>query len=135
MGAPALLMMAAGTLMSADAQMTAGNIAAEEAELGAKIQETAATQREADRKTALADAMATANAQAAAGGVAAFEGSPLTILNESIRAEETATERDVFNTRISALTERARGKNAQFQGKAGAFSTLLKGGGQAAALA
>ena len=124
----------AGTLLSADAQAKAGKTAAKEAELSAQTAEVAATQREADRKERLASAMATANAQAGAAGIAAFEGSPLTILQQSIEAEETATERDLFNTRISALTTRARGQSAKLQGQIGAVSSLLKGGATAAQL-
>lgn len=125
---------AAGTLLSAGVQIKAGRTAAREAELSAQVQETAATQREADRKEALAKAMATANAQAGASGIAAFEGSPLTILQQSIENEQTATERDRFNTRISALTTRARGQSFRTQTQVGAASSLLRGGSAAAQL-
>ena len=114
------------SLIGIAAQVSAGRQAAKESELSAQIQETAATQREADRKERLASAMATANANAGAAGIAAFEGSPLTILQTSIEAEETATERDFFNTRISALTTRARGKSAQRGANIGAATTLVK---------
>ncbi len=125
---------AAGTLLSAGTQIKAGRDTAKEAELSAQTAEVAATQREADRKDMLAKALATANAQAGAAGIAAFEGSPLTILQESIKAEETATERDMFNTRISTLTTRARGQTAKSQAQLGAATSLFKGGAQAAQL-
>ena len=115
------------SLLSVGAQLKAGRTAAAESEQSALIQETAATQREADRKERLASAMATANAQAGAAGIAAFEGSPLTILQTSIEAEETATERDRFNTRISAMTTRARGKAARSASRIGAAQSLIKG--------
>lgn len=127
-------MLAASSLLSAGAQVKAGRDAVAESELSAQTAELGATQREADRKERLAAAMATANAQAGASGIAAFEGSPLTILQQSIEAEETATERDMFNTRISALTTRARGKSAQSQARLGAATSLLKGGSQTAQL-
>lgn len=125
---------AAGSLLSAASQRSAGKTAAKEAELSAQAGEVAATGREVDRKERLAKAMATANAQAGAAGIAAFEGSPLTILQESIKTEETATERDQFNTRISALTTRARGKTAERAGRIGAGVSLLQGGAKFAQL-
>jgi hypothetical protein len=119
---------AAGALVSAGSQVQAGKASAREAELTAQIQETAATQRESDRKNRLAEALATANAQAGASGIAAFEGSPLTILQQSIENEQTATERDSFNTRISTLSTRARGQSSRQMANAGAVSSLVKGG-------
>ena len=115
------------SLISANQQARAGKQSLREAELSAQTEELAATQREGDRKERLAKAMATANAQAGAAGIAAFEGSPLTILQESIRNEETATERDRFNARISALTTRARGESALSTARVGAATTLAKG--------
>ena len=134
MADPITIAMVAGTLLSAGAQVSAGKQTARESELSAQTAEVAATQRETDRKERLAQAMATANAQAGAAGIAAFEGSPLTILQQSIENEQTATERDQFNTRISALTTRARGKSAQGIARIGAASTLLTGGATAAQL-
>ena len=134
MADPVTITMVASSLLAAGTQIQAGRTAAKEAELSAQVEETAATQREADRKQRLAEAMATANAQAGASGIRAFEGSPLTILQQSIEAEETATERDMFNTRISALTTRARGKSAQGQAQLSAATSLLKGGAQTAQL-
>jgi hypothetical protein len=128
-------LIAASSLLSAGTQVKAGREAAKEAEITAQTQELAATQREADRKERLARAMATANASAGASGIAAFEGSPLTILQQSIEAEQTATERDAFNARIGALTTRARGSSAQAQGRLSAAGTLLQGGSNIAQLA
>lgn len=125
MAIPMMIASAGMSLYSAYQQNQAGKVARTEAEQTAKLEETAAIQREADRKDRLANALATANAQAAAAGVAAFEGSPLSILNESIRAEETATERDMFNTRISALMARRRGKSLQQRARIGAAGSLV----------
>ena len=130
----AIGMAAASTLLAASSQRTAGKTAAKEAELSAQTAELGATQRETDRKERLARAMATANAQAGAAGIRALEGSPLTILQESIKNEETATERDRFNTRISALTTRAKGQTAQRAGRIGAVTSLLQGGSKVAQL-
>ena len=134
MADPITIAAAAGTLLSAGAQVSAGKQAVRESELSAQTAEVAATQREVDRKERLAQAMATANAQAGAAGIAAFEGSPLTILQQSIENEQTATERDQFNTRISVLGARARGKSAQGIARIGAASTLLTGGARTAQL-
>ena len=122
------------SLISANQQARAGKQSLREAELSAQTEELAATQREGDRKERLAKAMATANAQAGAAGIAAFEGSPLTILQESISNEETATERDRFNSRISALTTRQRGQSAKTISRIGAASTLLQGASNTAQL-
>ena len=134
MADPLTIAMVGGTLLSAGGQIKAGKAAERESELTAQTQELAATQRETDRKGRLAEALATANAQAGASGIRAFEGSPLTILNQSIANEETATERDLFNTRIGALTTRARGQTDKRAGQIGAATSLLKGGARAAQL-
>ncbi len=97
-------------------------IAAEQEELGAK-------QREADRKERLAIALASQNAAAGAGGIAAFEGSPLTIMKEDIRREQVATERDLFSSQLASMTARSRGKVKQ----AGLRSQSLLTAGSAAA--
>lgn len=91
-------------------QRTAADIAEAEGKVAAQQEEVAAVQREADRKSRLATAMASQTASAGARGVAAFEGSPLSVLQEDIRREGVATERDVMQTRLAAMTARQRGK-------------------------
>lgn len=108
MGA-AVAVMAASTLISAQQANQAATIQKRESELSAKSMKLAGTQREADRKERLAMALASQNAAAGASGIAGFEGSPLTIMEEDIRRGETAGERDAFNTRLGALTTKARG--------------------------
>ncbi len=104
----------------------AGKIAQGEAEVAAKQEELAAVQREGDRKNRLAEVLASQNASAGARGVAAFEGSPLTILQEDIRKEEKATQRDIFQTRLKTMTIRARGALARRQATTGANIGLLR---------
>lgn len=87
----------------ADIALGESKVAAEQEDLGAK-------QREADRKERLAIALASQNAAAGARGVAAFEGSPLTIMKEDISREKTATERDVFSSKLASLTAKSRGE-------------------------
>lgn len=102
-----------------------GKIARGEAEVAAKAEEAAGVSREADRKSRLADALASQNATAGAGGVAAFEGSPLSIMKEDMRRAGEATERDEFQTKLKALTLRTRGKIAERQAKTGANIGLI----------
>lgn len=101
-------------LVSAGVQSSQGgaqaSIAKGQGEIDAQQEELGAKQRESDRKERLAIALSSQNARAGAGGVAAFEGSPLTVMNEDIRREETATSRDAFQTQLKAMTLRAGGK-------------------------
>lgn len=85
----------------------------DEAEIAAKQEELAVKQREADRKDRLAGALATQNAMAGARGVAAFEGSPLTVLQDSIEREQLATERDTFSTRMQTMGMRQVARTRQ----------------------
>jgi hypothetical protein len=123
------------SLLSFAQSRSAGKIAAKEAEVGAQQEELAAIQREGDRKSRLAQSIATQTAGAGASGISVFEGSPLSTLQESISAEETATERDVFQSRLSALTTRTRGKVAKSQASSRAITGLLGDTTKAATLA
>lgn len=95
------------SLISNRASKVQSRIEAQQAEVAAKAEELRLVQREADRKDRLATALAAQNALAGAKGVAAFEGSPLTILQDSIRREQTATERDKFSTELETLAIRS----------------------------
>lgn len=115
MGVAAIpLIISAGTsLMQAQQTRTAGKIQRIEAETAAKQEELAVIQREADRKESLARAMASQTASAGAKGISAFEGSPLAVLQADIAKEEEATQRDIFMSKLSTMTTRARGTIAQ----------------------
>ena len=104
-----------------------GKIAQMEAETQAKAEEAAGIQREADRKSRLAEALASQNAAAGAKGIAAFEGSPLSVMQEDMRQEAESTSRDDFQTQMRARTLRARGSIARDQAKAAAKIGLLSG--------
>lgn len=121
-------------LLSASQGISAGRIAKLEAETEAVQIETAAAQREADRKELLARATASQSAAAGAGGIL-FSGSPLTILEEDIRRAEEAGERDSLQARIASSAAKTRGKVALKQAKGRAIVGLLKAGGNAAASA
>ena len=102
-----------------------GDALRREAETAAKQEELAATQREADRKAKLGEAMASQNAAAGAKNIKAFEGSPLTILQEDIRREEVATERDKFGSQLSNLSGRIRARTQAGSVKSQAAISLL----------
>ena len=106
-------------------QRAQGDIARGEAEVAAKAEEAAGVSREADRKGRLAEALASQNASAGASGIAAFEGSPLSVMKEDVRREKVATERDKFQTKLKSMTLKARGKIAQRQAKTGANIGLI----------
>lgn len=127
-GVITLLAQGASSVRSAGAQRTAGRITELETETAAQKEELGAVQREADRKAKLSRALSSQIASSGAKGISAFEGSPLTILQADIEAEETATERDAFNTRLTALTMRTRGQAAKTISKAESGLTLLSGG-------
>lgn len=125
MGFAPLALSAGLSLMQAQQEKSAGEITKQESDIAASQIEMGAVQREADRKERLAAAMASQNAAAGAGGVAAFEGSPLSILEADIAREETATERDIFQTELAALTTRTRGTVAKQSAKEGATMGLI----------
>jgi hypothetical protein len=110
---------------------SAGKIAEMEAQTEAAQIETAAAQREADRKERLARAV---SSQIAAGGASGltFEGSPLSVLEEDVRREGEATQRDVLMSDLAAKSARARGTVAKKQAKGAAVLGLLKTASDAA---
>lgn len=113
-------------VLSFGQQKAAGDIARGESKVAAQQEELAAIQREGDRKDRLAQALASQNASAGAKGIAAFEGSPLTIMEEDIRREEQATQRDIFQSQLKQQTIKAQGKVAQNQARFGATVGLMR---------
>jgi hypothetical protein len=116
-----------GTLLSFGQTRTAAKIAKGEAKVAARQTELGAVAREANRKERLAEAMASQMAGAGAKGIAAFEGSPLTILQADIEREERGTQRDKFATELQAYTQRAAGKIQSKQMMAKAYLQLGEG--------
>lgn len=107
---------------------SAGKIAEMEAKTEAKQIETAAAAREADRKEDLARALASQAAGAGASGIA-FEGSPLSVLEEDIRREKVAGEREGLTAGLGAMAARTRGKvtKRQVTGQANLKSLMQLG--------
>ena len=117
MATAALIVSAAAGLASAATKQTQSSIEAGQAEVAAKTEELRLVQREADRKDRLASALATQNAMAGAKGIAAFEGSPLTVLEDSIQRGQTASQRDRFSTELGVLAQRSSARiRRKFQG-------------------
>lgn len=99
----------------------AGKSARRESETKALAEEAAGVSREADRKARLVQALASQNAAAGAAGVAAFEGSPLSVMEEDIKTESKATQRDEFMTKVRARSIRAQGRIAEKQARTTGF--------------
>ena len=115
-------------------QKNAATAAKNEAELKAEQEKLAATQRESDRKERLAYAMSSQTASAGARGVISSEGSPLTVLQEDIRREEVATERDIFGSKLASSTALIRGRNKERSLKSGANIGLIGDIGKVASI-
>lgn len=128
-----MIPMIAMGVISASQQASAGKIKEIESKTQAKQIETEAAQREADRKERLARAVSTQMARGGASG-ASFEGSPLSVIEESQRREEVATGRDELMASVGALRQKTKGKVASSQAKAGALTSLLKTGVSAASI-
>lgn len=126
--------MGATSLLQFGMTRSAGKIAQMEAETAARQEEVAVVQREADRKEALARALASQNAETGAKGIMAFEGSPLSILQADIEAEKKATSRDTSMSKIAAMTTRARGNIAKRQAYTQSVINLIGDTGKMAGL-
>ena len=127
-----MLLIGGGSLLGAKSTLDQGSMAREQAKTEATAIETQAAQREADRKDRLLKVMASQSAMAGAGGVAAFQGSPLAVLDENIRQSEKAQEREDLATKVGVTTARTRGKVAYRQSRLQAATGLLQVGGQTA---
>ena len=108
-------------------QRAAAGDVGRQSELEAQQEELGAVQREADRKQRLVSALASQIASAGTKNISAFEGSPLTILEADIEKEETATERDIFQTKLAALTKRTQGRLKRSMLRSGADIELAGG--------
>jgi len=107
-------------------ERAAGKIQKYESRVAAKQEEVAAIAREADRKELLAEALASQNATAAASGLMSFEGSPLTVMREDMRAAARDTQRDSFQSNLASMTLKARGAIAERQAKTSANIGLIR---------
>ena len=103
----------------------------QQGKLQAEMEDVAAAQRETDRKMDLARSIGSIRAGAGASGITS-EGSPLTLIQETIKAEERDTARDVFMTKMrksSALIQ-SRMRSGQIIG--GAQLSILRNAQQSA---
>ena len=124
--AVAAIVAGAASLASFATKRSQAKIERGQAEVAAKQQELQVLQREADRKDRLAASISSQNALAGAKGISAFEGSPLTILNDSMTREATATGRDQFSTSLNVLAMRGSARNRQVFSNIGANLSLLQ---------
>lgn len=135
MAAAALPVFMGASLLQSAGQVSAGEAARAQSRVEAESIELGAVQREADRKSDLARAMASQTASAGSRGIATFEGSPLSVLQTDIEAEEEATQRDLFQSDLAAKTALAKGKAQRSQARWNAGLGLLSSGATAAMLA
>lgn len=85
------------------------SMAEDQGKLEAQMADVAALQRETDRKSELVRAIGSQRARAGASGIT-IEGSPLSVINETIRQESVDTARDKFNTNITKQSALFRSK-------------------------
>ncbi|MCP4273001.1 MAG: hypothetical protein GY781_13750 [Gammaproteobacteria bacterium] len=107
---------------------SAGKLALKESKIEGRKLNLQNLSREVDRKEALAKAMATANAQSGIKGIAAFEGSPLSVLENLERDVEQDMERDDFMTDLAKTTSKYRGKAQKAGYQSQGYQSLLSSG-------
>jgi len=81
-----------------------------QADINARQSDVEVTAMEADRRRALADAIATSRASAAGRGGSAFEGSPLTAAREMSRRSSIEGQRTRYAGRIGQLAEKYKAR-------------------------
>ena len=106
----------------------ASRIAERESKLERQKLDLQGLSREADRKTELAKRLATANAMSGTKGIAAFEGSPLTVLKQMERDVEDVSQQDKFMTELAKTTAKYRGKQQKAGYQSQAAQSLLTSG-------
>ena len=116
------------SLLQLGAGLTASKIAKQQGKLETRQIRLNALSREADRKDALAKAMASANARSGTKGIAAFEGSPLAILNNMERQEADTSQRDQYMTDLAATTAKYKGKQSALGYQSQASTALMNSG-------
>lgn len=120
-----LIIQAAPALIGAAQQQQQASAEESQASIQADQIDLQVLQREGDRKKRLASALSAQNALAGASGIKAFEGSPLTVLQDSIENERVATERDQFSSELQSLSVRESGRlRKQFANQSTALNLL-----------
>lgn len=97
-----------------------------EGKLNALQEDVRITAEEADRKTLLADALASQAASAAGRGISAFEGSPLTVMAETSRRSQVEGERNRFSSEVAKQAGLYRARTASNQIKSQSLLQLGK---------
>jgi len=114
-----------GTLGSMVTGIASGNAQKKNYQMQAKKEEFAATDREISRRKRLLASLASQNAARAAGGVAAFEGSPAAMMNADKRAYSYDQLIGDANAEMVTSSLLASGDYAQQSGYMSAGSSLL----------
>lgn len=96
------------------------NLVKQEGKLAAEMEGVAALQRETDRKIELVKSISAQRARAGASGIDTNTGSPLALINQTIKDSQRDTERDAFNTKIAKQSAlyRANARAGQIKGEA-----------------
>lgn len=112
------------------AEQSAG-LEKQQGKIQAEMENVAALQRETDRKMELARSIGSIRAGAGAAGITG-EGSPLTLIQENIKAEKRDTERDAFMTRVRSQSALMRSRMRAGAIKTEAAFRLIEAGKDAA---
>ena len=121
-------MYAINSILQLSGARSAGKMAMRESKLEGKRLNLQSLSREADRKEALAKAMATANAASGTRGIAAFEGSPLAVLNRLESDVDKDQERDDFMTGLAKTTSKYRGRTRKAGYQSQGAQSLISSG-------
>lgn len=117
------------SLLQAGSALSAGKMAKRQSSLEGKQIRLNALSREVDRKESLAKALATANASSGTKGIAAFEGSPLAILEQMETNVADESERDKYMTNLASTTAKYKGKQAKAGYQSQAAMSILSNAG------
>jgi hypothetical protein len=131
MAIPALALLGVqvgASLFSGALEGQAGKDDARALEFQAENESINAVVRNTARQERLLDAIASANVAQGASGVSSFSGSPLTVLNESIKRSSKRGSEDMINSQIKQLQLRSSAFARRRSSQLAAFGSLLSTG-------
>lgn len=126
----ALIVAAAGAVVSADASIKSGKAQQYELERQAEEEKISAESRELQRRQKLNKALAANAVSQSMSGIKA-EGTPSSIALESAKQIAISEGAEALSDRLRQSQLQRQGKNARSAGNAAAASTLLSGAGSA----
>ena len=107
---------------------SASKMAMRESKLEQKKIDLQGLSREAERKNELAKRLASANAMSGTKNIAAFEGSPLTVIKQMERDVGDVSKQDKFMTDLAKTTAKYRGKQQKAGYQSQATQSILTSG-------